>query len=751
MKRKDNIQNSIISNNVGLVDLEQAKVNKKRNPFFIIFPIIIFILFSGICFGGYFYYKNYIVESNQSIFFNYAKKIDFNTYLEDVLYSQIAQKNNTTVHKTNATLLIKSKLNQEEQEKATNKLEYNFDIFSNPQNNERDIKLEVNYSDNNLFKMEGIEKDKYMAVSCPDILDDYIAWEKDNTAYFMSKISNARNKFDYNKIYELFDYQRTDFDNQYKNELFSKLLKIVSNNTTKKNYEQPRNVTYTDTEEGKDVDAIGYVLDLSQTEYNKVLLEILKAIKEDSKLVDAITQDGDATNNDIDSSNFIYKIIESIILEKRMNISSSKLENLLDSKMIALENDNINNDNNTKIAIYVVDDKIKIISLDNNKYYIKIKILNDNSLQITYLAEKKPNYTDGTIKEINDNIGDGLAFLDKALEGEYIAPAEVENEAENHDLQPGNLKSIKVLGDNQTQENEESETQPQAQSTNSTQNGDNSTNTSEQNTNNQSSNNQNANTPNANSQNSSNQNADTQRPNTDSPVTTSISTGDGGTITIGEQGDVTYRNAPQELVLAVNESPLSREDAIGDSNMSEVVFSSDDESEDDGLREELHDIDNTIEDGENLTDTSLYSSVEGERNSNDARTEGFSIIIKKSGLESNSNNHLEIEYDEINNYQVASKYIIQMNLEGTPESKEIKNEIAINYYDNSSQKLINLKYTTKYGENDIEVPDIENNSVILDELEDKDFEDTIAQIRGFILKYIKLKKNQWDIITSRNG
>ena len=185
--------------------------------------------------------------------------------------------------------------------------------------------------------------------------------------------------------------------------------------------------------------------------------------------------------------------------------------------------------------------------------------------------------------------------------------------------------------------------------------------------------------------------------------------------------------------------------------MSEVVFSSDDESEDDGLREELHDIDNTIEDGENLTDTSLYSSVEGERNSNDARTEGFSIIIKKSGLESNSNNHLEIEYDEINNYQVASKYIIQMNLEGTPESKEIKNEIAINYYDNSSQKLINLKYTTKYGENDIEVPDIENNSVILDELEDKDFEDTIAQIRGFILKYIKLKKNQWDIITSRNG
>ena len=70
-KSKNNMKNSIIVNNAGFVDLEKQPKNKKRNIFLIVFPILIFFLFSGICFGGYYYYENYVVESAQSKFMNH--------------------------------------------------------------------------------------------------------------------------------------------------------------------------------------------------------------------------------------------------------------------------------------------------------------------------------------------------------------------------------------------------------------------------------------------------------------------------------------------------------------------------------------------------------------------------------------------------------------------------------------------------------------------------------------------------------
>ena len=725
MKRKDDFQNPIIANNVGFVDLNQ-KATKKRNPFFVIFPIMIFLIFSGICFGGYYYYKNYMVESTQSIFFNYAQKIDFNSIFEDVLYSQIAQKNNTTVHNTKATLSVKSKSNRDDSENPQNKIAYNFDIFSNPQSDEKSVKLNMEYSDNNLFEIEGFEKDKYMAVYCPDILEDYVAWEKENTAYFMSKISNNRNKFNYNEIFELFSYPRTDFDSQFKSDLFNKLIKVISKNTKKEDFEQKPNVSFTD-RDGKYNEAVGYKLHLTGEETNKIYYELIKAVGEDKELLGYITQEGEevVSSTEIDTSNVVYKIFEAVMIEKKLGISSAKLESILDSKLIEIENNSQKRETTT--SLYIVEDKVKIIIFDNNKDYLKCEYMDDNSVILTYLADDMPNYIDGTIKDVKANIADGMAFLDKALEGDYIAPPEVEEEAENHDVQQGTLKSITVVGNDQNEQNNQNEQQDSTQSnqeaestTNSEQDVENTINVSEQITQN------NSNIPNN--------------------TTTSLNAGDGGTVRIGEQGDVTYRNAPQEID-TTNNTTLSREDIIEDSEVGSVEFSSNDDSdEDDGLREELNDIDNTVEEiGENLTDTSLYSNDESEFDANSSQTNGFTLIIKKS------DGVLDIEYDEIRKSQILSKYIIQMNIDGTEESTEVKNDIAINYYDSTSQKLINLKYSTKYGENTVQLPDIENNAVILDEMEEEKFDETIAQIRGFVLKYIKLKKNQWNLITSRNG
>ena len=725
MKRKENFQNPIIANNVGFVDLNQ-KATKKRNPFFVIFPIMIFLIFSGICFGGYYYYKNYMVESTQSIFFNYAQKIDFNSIFEDVLYSQIAQKNNTTVHNTKATLSVKSKSNRDDSENPQNKIAYNFDIFSNPQSDEKSVKLNMEYSDNNLFEIEGFEKDKYMAVYCPDILEDYVAWEKENTAYFMSKISNNRNKFNYNEIFELFSYPRTDFDSQFKSDLFNKLIKVISKNTKKEDFEQKPNVSFTD-RDGKYNEAVGYKLHLTGEETNKIYYELIKAVGEDKELLGYITQEGEevVSSTEIDTSNVVYKIFEAIMIEKKLGISSAKLESILDSKLIEIENNSQKRETTT--SLYIVEDKVKIIIFDNNKDYLKCEYMDDNSVVLTYLADDMPNYIDGTIKDVKANIADGMAFLDKALEGDYIAPPEVEEEAENHDVQQGTLKSITVIGNDQNEQNDQNGQQDSTQSnqetestTNSEQNVENTVNVSEQTTQN------NSNIPNN--------------------TTTSFNAGDGGTVRIGEQGDVTYRNAPQEID-NTNNTTLSREDIIEDSEVGRVEFSANDDSaEGDGLREELHDIDNTVEEiGENLTDTSLYSNDESELDANSSQTNGFTLIIKKS------DGVLDIEYDEIRKSQILSKYIIQMNIDGTEESTEVKNDIAINYYDSTSQKLINLKYSTKYGENTVQLPDIENNAVILDEMEEEKFDETIEQIRGFVLKYIKLKKNQWNLITSRNG
>ena len=180
-KSKNNIKNSIIVNNAGFVDLEKQPKSKKRNIFLIVFPILIFFVFSGICFGGYYYYENYVVESAQSKFMNYMKKINIDTILDNDLYSQISNKNSNTVHNTTANLSIKSKKTQEDDESIANKLTYNLSLFSNPQGEEKYLKLGIDYSDNNISNIEAIEKGKDMALYCPDILDEYIVWEKENT------------------------------------------------------------------------------------------------------------------------------------------------------------------------------------------------------------------------------------------------------------------------------------------------------------------------------------------------------------------------------------------------------------------------------------------------------------------------------------------------------------------------------------------------------------------------------------------
>ena len=196
--------------------------------------------------------------------------------------------------------------------------------------------------------------------------------------------------------------------------------------------------------------------------------------------------------------------------------------------------------------------------------------------------------------------------------------------------------------------------------------------------------------------------------------------------------------------MAVNsDGTLSREDIIENSKVGEVDFSVSEEEE--SLREEEIDIDNAPEDLEKeFTNTELYNSTD-DVSADKKQSNGFTLIIKSQNQ--NANNTLKIEYDEIKNSQISSKYIIDMNMNGTANSTEFKNDISINYYDNSCQRLINLKYTTKYGDNTVEVPDISSNNYVLDELEEDEFNNGIAQIRGFILKYIKLKKNQWELIT----
>ena len=725
-RKNKGVQNSIIANNAGIVDLDQQKTNKKRNHFLVIFPIIIFVLFSGICFGGYYYYENYMVESTQSIYLNYLQKIDVGNILDEVLYSKISNKNNSIVHNTSAKLSVKSKTNQDEED-LTNRLVYDFDIFSNPQGEERTIDLEINYSDNSLFKLKGIEKEKYMAVSCADILDDYIVWEKENTSYFMSKISNIRSKFDYNKVLELFDYQNVDFSSNDKNELFGQIVKIISKNTKKTNYEERPNVTFTD-ENGNYVEAIGYKLSLNGDETNKIYFEILKSLKENEELISKITQNDDSlsTNSNITTSNVVYKIIESIAIEKKMGISSTKLENILDSKMIELENSSKQSE--TVLSIYIVDDKVKFFIADDGQVYIKCEFLENSSIKLTYLAKEMPEFIDGTLNDIKANFIEAGAFVDKALDGDYIVPDEPEEEAveeDNSQMQSGSIRSIRIVGSEQSQEQNNNDTQEVDLSTNTEQNVEDSVNVSEQTTN----------------------NSNPTTPNT--PSTPTINSGNGETITIGEQGDVTIRNAPREVIVAVNsDNTLSREDIIEDSNVGEVDFSSNDDDTT-TLRDEEHDIDNTSTDLENnLTDTSLYTSSRREFEANSTQSNGFTLIIKKDNQ--SSENSLDIEYDEIKNSQISSKYILQMNIDGTAESTEVKNDITINYYDHTGQKLINIKYTTKYGENTTEVPDIENDSLILDNLSEEEFDNAIAQIRGFILKYIKLKENQWNLIT-RNG
>ena len=84
-----------------------------------------------------------------------------------------------------------------------------------------------------------------------------------------------------------------------------------------------------------------------------------------------------------------------------MDVSSTKLEKILETKLIEIENNQ--NDYETSMSVYVVDEVVKIFIFDNGTDYVKCEFLDASSMKITYLSEEMPNYIDGTLKTINSN------------------------------------------------------------------------------------------------------------------------------------------------------------------------------------------------------------------------------------------------------------------------------------------------------------------------------------------------------------
>ncbi len=343
----------------------------------IIISIIVIILIAAGVFA-YLYFATDMFKPAEQLFYKYMAKNSKLLELAD--YSELQnlqEKQKTASHTNTGDVSIEVSGDSEEAKelvKVLNNFKINFSGRTDAVNNKSYEEINLLYKTVNLLKVKYLQNaDKYVLAS-DEIVSKYIGVENNNLKEFAKRLGmsdtelesfpNKIEGIDYSKLFDISEQDIAKIQNKY--------MTIITNNIPKENYLKGSEVLIQ--KNNTSISAVPYSLTLTGTQVKTVVVELLKALKEDdetlnlfaSKMVNIVD------NNKITNVNNLKQNIEQAISKIENNTVNNNSESL---KIIVY----VSNKEVVRTSIQIVNEVEFLIDVKDNAATVSINMLQENS------------------------------------------------------------------------------------------------------------------------------------------------------------------------------------------------------------------------------------------------------------------------------------------------------------------------------------------------------------------------------------
>ncbi len=420
----------------------------------IVIAMILIIGIGGTCL----YMFTDLFKSEKTLFWKYMSngvsnlQIEENTQLEDIQkmkeqspYNINGELKISSTNEEMNTILEKIRLKTTGKTDKLNNYSYNNTIL---QNNNTDI-----------FKLEYVQDDNIYALKSDEIVTAYLGVKNENLKVLFQKlgvtdVENIPNEIENINYMELLKFSKEEIVN-----LKATYTPVIENSIISESYSKQTEAVIQ--KDGVSYTTTAYRLDLTGTQISEILVNILNALKEDSRTLDLIaTKLNTISNENItieDVNNGIDYIIEKIQETEIMNdiaivVYNYKGETIATELLIK---------NVSKITMYANNNTLKItlenLIEDSNYNVINIEIINavaptETNISITVNIDDETetilnitNSGSAVEKKLDTTYDLSITYDNETLEAEYTKQLEFVNELE--DIQRLDETNCAILND----------------------------------------------------------------------------------------------------------------------------------------------------------------------------------------------------------------------------------------------------------------------------------------------------------------
>lgn len=397
MNQKPSVEDVLIGPN--------RPVKKKSKLPIIIITFILILLLAGGCVFGYNYYKNYVIEKTKTEFFRYLSTNNIENLLDNEIYNTLFEKtmkqtNHSSLNLT-ATSSFKNKYDLD-----VSKFNITFNQITDKDQEKNFAELNVKYADNDLISARLINNKDSIAIASDEIADKYIGVNK---ADANKLLGNEINSTITTGIEALSKEETEDLElsEEYRTAKINEYSKYVYDLISKDKFSEKNNILI-NTEDESNLNSNCYEFTTTYSEIGNIYISFLNKLKNDVELLNKIAKEEDnssSTDTNISHSTLDdILVVKDIILGKKVNKTLDELQEMLEN-MIDDANELVADNTELKISQYVVNEKVKKITVKSTKLNIEIDFLSEANRDKIKLTVLTP---DSSLTNSLDNIANEL-------------------------------------------------------------------------------------------------------------------------------------------------------------------------------------------------------------------------------------------------------------------------------------------------------------------------------------------------------
>lgn len=377
---------------------------KSKLPKIIITFIIILLLVCG-CVFGYNYYKNYVVEKTKTEFFRYLSTNNIENLLENEIYNTLFEKtmkqtNHSSLNLT-ATSSFKNKYDLD-----VSKFNITFNQITDKEQEKNFAELNVKYADNDLISARLINNKDSIAIASNEIADKYIGVNKADANKLLGNEINSTITTGIEALSQA-ETEDLELSEEYRTAKINEYSKYVYDLISKDKFSEKNNILI-NTEDESNLNSNCYEFTTTYSEIGNIYISFLNKLKNDVELLNKIAKEEDNTlSTDTNTSYSTLDdiiVVKDIILGKKVNKTLDELQEMLEN-MIDDANELVADNTELKISQYVVNEKVKKITVKSTKLNIEIDFLSEANRDKIKLTVLTP---DSSLTNSLDNIANEL-------------------------------------------------------------------------------------------------------------------------------------------------------------------------------------------------------------------------------------------------------------------------------------------------------------------------------------------------------